>query len=375
MLEVGLDVGIGTDGVASNNDLDMIEEMRLASFLGKVSTMDPTKLPARKVIEMATRMGAKALHIDGLTGSLEVGKRADLIAITMDDVRHTPMFKREEDSVYSRILYAAHQEDVRHVMVNGNWVMRNRELLTVDVPTLRDEANRIAEKIDQFLIQREESVLSKLIAIGGVAQEKSFEVQVKVRALTSPADVDLDVLEQRLRELSEVRFLRDSARNQYDTYFLFDDQWGSRLRYREDEIVDPRSKQVLDVIYRLTLTNLAKEREFKNSILLSRSRFDAPATRSLRFYREYFKPDDSVEVHKHRRRFHIRYGGTDLAVNFDHIQRPADGGTFLEIKSRTWSAQDAERKAALISELLQRLDVPESALVKAEYLDLTQEIA
>ncbi|MBN1249408.1 MAG: amidohydrolase family protein [Anaerolineae bacterium] len=374
MLEAGLNVGIGTDGVASNNDLDMIEEMRLASFLGKVSTMDPTKLPARQVVEMATRMGAKALHIEALTGSLEVGKRADLIALTMDDVRHTPMFKREEDSVYSRILYAAHQEDVRDVMVNGTWLMRDRELLTVDVPTLKEEANQMAGKIDEFLIQREESVLSKLIAIGGVAQEKSFEVQVKIRAVTATAGVDLDALESRLRELPDARFLRDSARNQYDTYFIFEDEWGSRLRYREDEVMDPQSQQVTDVIYRLTLTSLAKEREFKNSILLSRSRFDAPATRSLRFYREYFKPDDSVEVHKHRRRYHIRYGGTDFAVNLDQILKPAGGGTFLEIKSRTWSKQDAERKAALISELLEQLEVPEHALVKAEYLDLAEEL-
>lgn len=368
MLEVGLNVGIGTDGVASNNDLDMIEEMRLASFLGKVSTMDPTSLPARKVLEMATRMGADALHVGHLAGSLEVGKRADLISITMDDVRHTPIFRREEDSVYSRILYAAHQEDVRDVMVNGVWLMRDRKLLTVDVSTLRDEANQMAGEIDQFLIQREESVLSKLIAIGGVAQEKSFEVQVKIQRM------DLDALESRLRSLPEVRFLRDSARNQYDTYFLFEDQWGSRLRYREDEVVDPRTGQVTDVIYRLTLTSFAKEREFENSILLSRSRFDARATRSLRFYREYFRPDESVEVHKYRRRFHIRYGGTDFAVNFDLIQKPADGGNFLEIKSRTWSRQDAERKADLMSELLQRLEVPEDALVKAEYLDLAQNL-
>jgi 5-methylthioadenosine/S-adenosylhomocysteine deaminase len=368
MIEVGLNVGIGTDGVASNNDLDMIEEMRLTSFLGKVSTMDPTALPPRKVIEMATRMGAQALHIDGLTGSLEAGKRADLIVLRMDDVRHTPMFQREEDSVYSRILYAAHQEDVWDVMVNGAWLMRDRTLLTVDVPPLRDEANQMARKIDRFLIQREESVLSKLIAIGGVAQERSFEVQVKIK------DMDQKALEAGLRGLPDVQFMRDSIRNQYDTYFLFDDQWGSRLRYREDEVRDPQTNRVTDVIYRLTLTSSAKEREFDNSILLSRSRFDAQADRSLRFYHEYFNPDRSIKVHKFRRRFHIRYGGTDFAVNFDRIEKPASGGSFFEIKSRTWSMQDAERKVDLIREILQQLEVPEHALVKAEYLDLAREM-
>lgn len=368
MIEVGLNVGIGTDGVASNNDLDMIEEMRLTSFLGKVSTMDPTILPARKVIEMATSMGAKALHIDDLTGSIEVGKRADLIVLAMDAVRHTPLFQRDENSIYSRILYAAHQEDVRYVMVNGVWLMRDRELLTVDVPTLRDEANQMARKIDRFLTQREESVLSKLVAIGGVAQQKSFEVQVKIK------NIEREALETRLRALPDVTFMRNSARNQYDTYFLFDDQPSNRLRYREDEVRDPQTNQVIDVIYRLTLTSLVKEREFENSILLSQSRFDAHADRSLRFYHEYFKPNASIEVHKFRRRFHIRYGGTDFAVNFDQIEKPADGGWFFEIKSRTWSMQDAERKVDLINEILEKLAVPEHALVKADYLDLAQEL-
>ena len=367
MLELGLNVGIGTDGVASNNDLDMLEEIRLASFLGKIATMNPTVLPARTVIEMATIMGAKALHIDHITGSLEPGKRADLISITMDDVRHTPVFRRDQDSIYSRIIYAAHQEDIRDVMVNGTWLMQDRQLRTVDVPALQAEANRMAGEVDQFLVQREESVLSKLVAIGGVAQERSFEVQVKIK------DVDLGALEQRLRSMSSVRFMRASTRRQYDTYFFFADEWGSRLRYREDEIVDPATKEVADVIYRLTLTTLAKEREFGNSVLLSRSRFNATASRSRRFYHEYFKPEQTIEVHKARRRFHIRFGDTDFALNFDQIQKPEDGGAFLEIKSRTWSRQDAERKAALISDLLQHLEVPERALVKAEYPDLARE--
>ncbi|MGC9520390.1 MAG: amidohydrolase family protein [Anaerolineae bacterium] len=366
MLELGLNVGIGTDGAGSNNDLDMIEEMRLTSFLGKVSTMDPTALPARRVIEMATLMGARALHIDALTGSLEPGKRADLIVVSMDDARHTPAFQRDPDSIYSRLLYASHQEDVRDVMVNGVWLMRDRELLTLDPASLRSEANRLAGEIDRFLMQREESVLRKLVAIGGLAQRKSFEVQVKIRG------ANLEALEQHLRSLPDVIFLRGSERHQYDTYFVFSDEQGNRLRHREDEVIDPATQEIVDVIYRLTLTTMAKEREFENSVLLSRSRFDAPATRSLRFYREYFAPEQTVEVHKYRRRFHIRYGGTDFALNLDRILKPEDGGTFLEIKSRTWSQQDAERKAALIGDLLGHLDVPESALLKAEYVDLAR---
>jgi len=365
MLAMGLNVGIGTDGPASNNDLDMFEELRLAAFLAKGSTMDPTALPARQALAMATSVGARALHLEALTGSLEVGKRADLIVVRMDDVRHVPYFRRDVESLYSRLVYASHDEDVQDVMVNGQWLMRNRRLLTVDLEALYAEAAALAHKVDLFLMQREESVLSKLLAIGGVAQEKTFEIQVKVRV------DDLAVLEQRLKTLLEITFVRSSVRRQYDTYFVFQDSEGSRLRYREDELLNPQTGEVQDVLYRLTLTTMAKEREYENSVLLSRARFNAPATRSRRFYREYFKPQRVVEVHKERRRFHIRYGGTDFALNLDRVTEPAEVGAFLEIKSRTWSRQDAERKATLIGELLGLLNVVPEAVVKDEYVELS----
>lgn len=365
MLDLGLNVGIGTDGAASNNDLDMFEEMRLASFLAKVATMNPVTLPARKTLEMATIMGARAMHIDDITGSLEPGKRADLIVVSMDDMRHTPSFKREADSVYSRLVYATHAEDVRHVMVNGRWLMRNRQLLTVDFAAVRAEANALAGKIDNFLSKREESVLSKLVAIGGVAQGKTFEVQVKVRT------DDLEAIETKLLSCDEITFTRGSCRKQYDTYMIFNDRWGSVLRYREDEIVDLKTGNFIDVIYRLTLTTKAKEREFENSVLLSRSRFDAAATRSRRFYREYFQPQKEIEVQKERRRFHIRYKGTDFSVNLDRVTMPS-GGSFVEIKSRTWSRQDAEHKAALIGELLQLFGISNEALLRSEYVELAE---
>ena len=367
MLEKGLNVGIGTDGPASNNDLDMFEEMRLTSFLGKVSTMDPTVIPARKALEMATIMGARALHIDEITGSLEVGKRADLIIVRMDRVRHAPTYQRDPDNVYSRLVYTAHAEDVQHSMVNGRWLMRDHQLLSLDPGDLRAEANAMAQKIDAFLVKREESVLSKLLAIGGVDQEKTFEVQVKVH------QHDLDTLRARVMSTPEITVQRGSKRDQYDTYFLFDDRWGSVLRYREDEVLDEKGT-IIDAIYRLTLTTQRKEREYKNSVLLSRSRFDAPATRSLRFYREYFAPETVIKVCKHRERYHIRYGNTEFAINLDKLTAPEAGEphAYFEIKSRTWSRQDAEHKAQLISELLELLDVPTDAVVKEEYVQLVQ---
>ncbi|MGC9356953.1 MAG: amidohydrolase family protein [Anaerolineae bacterium] len=367
MLDVGIQVGIGTDGPASNNDLDMFEELRLATLLAKVSTMDPTAVPARKTLEMATRMGAAALHIDDITGSLEVGKRADLIVVRTDSVRHTPHFQRQTENIYSRLVYATHAEDVQHVMVNGQWLMRDRELITIDVEPLKEESDALARKIDEFLGRREMSVLSKLLAIGGVAQEKTFEVQIKV------AEPDLEALEAKLREAKDViTITRGSTRTQYDTYYLFDDRWGSVLRYREDEVMDLDTGELVDIIYRLTLTTKAKDREYENSVLLSRSRFDAPATRSRRFYREYFQPQKQISVQKKRRRFHIRYGDTDFAVNLDRVVEPEGTGSFMEIKSRTWSRQDAERKAHLIGELLEFLDVPPDAVIKEEYVQLAE---
>lgn len=365
MLALGIPVGIGTDGPASNNDLDMFEEIRLAALLAKGSTSNPTVVPARQAIAMATILGARALHVDHLVGSLEVGKRADLIVVNLEDIHLTPRFRRDSDSIYSLLVYAAKSQDVRDVLCDGRWLMRDRELLTVDVPSLRAQAAVTAAKIDRFLIAREESVLSKLLAIGGVAREKTFEVQVKVQL---PPETDVEAILSR----GDVLVVRASQRRQYDTYFLFDDPYRSRLRYREDEVLDEKG-EVTDVDYRLTLTEEGKEREFAHSVLLSRSRFDAPATRSQRFYREYFQPQQEWEVHKERRRYHIRYGGTDFAVNLDRMLKPALPGAYLEIKSRTWSAQDAERKAELIGELLALFGVREQELVRREYLELAQE--
>jgi len=367
MLALGLAVGIGTDGPASNNDLDMFEEMRLAALLAKGAVADPTALPARQALAMATILGARALHIADLTGSLEVGKRADLAVVNLEEVHLTPRFHRDPDSLYSLLVYAAKSGDVRHVLCDGRWLMRDRVLLTVDVEALRAQAAEVAHKIDLFLIAREESVLSKLLAIGGVAREKTFEVQVKVHL---PDDSAVEAV----LSSGQIPLVKSSQRRQYDTYFLFDDPEHSRLRYREDEVLDEEG-EVVDVRYRLTLTGPTKEREFAHSVLLSRSRFDAPATRSLRFYREYFQPTEEWEIHKERRRYHVRYGGTDFALNLDRVTRPDLPGVFLEVKSRTWSAQDAERKAELIGELLMLFGVRDQELVRREYLELAREAA
>src|SRR6266508_3264705 len=186
MLETGLNVGIGTDGPASNNDLDMFEEVRLAAFVAKAVTNDPTSLPAAQALLMATRLGAQALHIGHLTGSVETGKRADLIVVDISPLHNSPSFKRAADNAYAQIVYAGKSTDVSDLMVNGKWLMRDRLLLTLKEDDLLEQAQELAKKIDAFLIAREQSVLSKLIALGGSLEQETFEVKLTVR-ITDPS--------------------------------------------------------------------------------------------------------------------------------------------------------------------------------------------
>lgn len=363
MLKYGLTVGIGTDGPASNNDLDMFEEIRLAAILAKTAANDPTALPARQALLMATRMGAAALFIEDITGSLEVGKRADIIMVDSDKVHNMPHFRRDPNAVYSELVYASKSTDVAHVMCNGRWLMRDRVLLTLDEEALRQEAVVYAHKVDTFLAAHEGDILSKLLAVGGgLEQVESFEVQVKARLQ------DRTPLE-RLLEHSDVQVLRSIHYRQYDTYFLFGDPESGRLRYREDDTIDEKGN-VVSVRSRLTLTRPTKEREYHSTVLLSHSRFIADADRPLRFYREYFQPEAERELQKDRYRWHIHYQGVLYYINVDQVIHPRLTDTFIEIKSRTWSASDAEYKASRIQEMLDILGIGPDAVVVADYLEM-----
>ena len=361
MLEAGLNVGIGTDGPASNNDLDMFEEVRLASFVAKASSNDPTSVPAHTALTMATRLGAQALHIGHLTGSLTPGRRADLIVVDMATLHNTPRFHRDPNNAYAQIVYAAKSTDVSDVMVNGKWLMRARKLLTLNEEELMIQARAVAEKIDAFLIEREQSVLSKLIALGGSLEEESFEVQVKVR-LDDPAKVRKGI------ENPAVEIVRIRHYDQHDTYFFFADESQGLLRYREDEFLDDKGN-VTTTRPRLTLVGLKSEGTFAHEVMLSRSRFLAPALQTLRFYREYFKPTREIELAKDRLRWLIKYKDTEFFVNLDTVTPPALGH-FLEIKARTWSRSDAQSKAALVSELLDILGVSGQPAVLEDYIEL-----
>ncbi|MBN1219476.1 MAG: amidohydrolase [Anaerolineae bacterium] len=363
LVDLGLHVGIGTDGPASNNDLDMFEETRLAAFLQKGVFGDPTLLPAKTTWALATIEGARAVHIDHLTGSLEPGKRADLSVIAMANTHQLPRFARDPEAVYSQLVYATKATDVRDVIVDGRVLMRNRELLTLNETDIIAEAEQIARRIDAFLTAREGNILSKLLAIStDFIPQETFEIQVKLRL---PELIDINEV------FSEagIETYRHSSRDQYDTYFLFEDPEAGRLRFREDEVKNERG-ELQETFYTMTLMGPTVEKEFENSVLLTRARYTASANQSLRFYREYFKPKAEQEVVKKRRRCHISYKDTDFAINLDQPSGAEAGNVYLEIKSRTWSAKDALRKAELIGELLEKFQVKADSQLKVEYVDL-----
>ncbi len=360
MLDTGLEVGIGTDGQGSNNDQDIFQEIHLAALLPKGTRMDPTALPARDAFAMATIGGARALGMDEIVGSLEVGKRADIVLLELDCVHNVPHFDLSPDNTYSQLVYAAKSHDVQHVMIDGRWVMRDRRLLTLDEEQVRVEAQRIATQVGAFLARREQSLLDKLVALGTLQWGETYEVQVKVWV------PDEEALVGRLLACPEVMVIKPSERKQYDTYFFFENPEDGIMRYREDYLLD-RGVEVKP-IYNLTFRGPTKEREYENSVLLSRSRFTADADRSLRFYREYFQPKEERRVDKIRRRWRIKYQGVDFAVNLDRLIQPSLNEVYLELKARTWSKHDAVQKAEMISELLDVLEVDKAGLVQDEYV-------
>mgnify|MGYP000864027040 FL=1 len=361
MLAQGLAVGVGTDGCASNNDLDMFEETRLAALLPKGISGSPTVVPAAEAVAMATILGARALGLEHRIGSLEAGKLADVIVVSQRRAHAVPQFSTTGLNVYSQLAYTAAATDVRDVFVDGRQVVSDGRVLTIDVPQVLGRARSLAERINRFFVERQESVLDKLVDIGGVEQQETFEVQAKA-VLTDRGAFDAALKHERVHVTSQTR------REQYDTYFHFADASQGRLRYREDLVI--RSDGSKEPIYTLTLSGPAREAEYEHSVVLSRSRFTAPAHQSLRFYREYFGPIRETEVSKVRERFHIRYRGVDFAVNADYVTAPALDQRYIEIKSRTWSEQDAERKASMIGELLHIFGATDEDMVLGEYPDL-----
>ena len=148
MLKAGITVGLGTDGCASNNNLDIIKEMGTAARLHKVARLDPTVLDAKTVMRMATIEGAKVLGMENKIGSLEAGKQADIIIIGLNKPHLTPLYNE-----YSHLVYAASGADVDTVLINGKLVMENRQLLTINEEEVMRKVRETAIRVKQSLKQ------------------------------------------------------------------------------------------------------------------------------------------------------------------------------------------------------------------------------
>ncbi len=147
MRAAGIAVGLGTDGPAgSNNDLDLMEEIDLAAKLAKITKMDPLALNAKAVVEMATIDGARALHMEKEIGSLEAGKKADLMMISLNEPNAVPMY-----DIYAQIAYSLKASDVETVVIGGRVVMRERKLLTVDEPRVLEKAREYRKSVSASL--------------------------------------------------------------------------------------------------------------------------------------------------------------------------------------------------------------------------------
>ena len=146
MLKEGVQVGLGTDGAASNNDLSMWEEMDTAAKLHKVFSGDPKVISAQEAFELATIRGAEALHLEKEIGSIETGKRADLVIVDRDALNQIPLY-----NIYSDLVYATKASDVETVIINGRIVMRDRRLLTLDEAAIKEAARIFREKIIKSL--------------------------------------------------------------------------------------------------------------------------------------------------------------------------------------------------------------------------------
>ncbi|MCF4966822.1 5-methylthioadenosine deaminase [Nostoc sp. CMAA1605] len=142
MVRAGIKVGLGTDGAASNNDLDMWEAIRLTALIHKGTTLDPTALPARTVLRMATLGGAEALGLADQIGAIKVGMQADLLQVNLTEAHLTPLY-----DVISHLVYAARADDVDSVIVNGQLLMYKRRMLTLNPEQVKREAIRIGERI------------------------------------------------------------------------------------------------------------------------------------------------------------------------------------------------------------------------------------
>jgi 5-methylthioadenosine/S-adenosylhomocysteine deaminase len=147
MQAAGVVIGLGSDGEKENNNLDLVEEMKFASLLQKVSTLDPTSGDPWEVLAMATIDGARALGLDDVTGSLVPGKRADVITVALDGLHTTPVLHGSDFNVAAHLVFSASGRDVRDVWVDGRRLVAGGTPTSFDVASVRAEAQAAAEEL------------------------------------------------------------------------------------------------------------------------------------------------------------------------------------------------------------------------------------
>tara|TARA_R110002110_G_scaffold184698_2_gene391500 strand:+ start:22350 stop:23807 length:1458 start_codon:yes stop_codon:yes gene_type:complete len=152
MLAAGVNVGLGTDGAASNNDLDLWEEVRMAALLHKVASGDPTAMPAGQALAMATRLGAAAIHMGATIGQLKTGMQADMIQLDINQTRHMPLY-----DVQSHLVYVLDSQDVQTTIVAGQVLMRDRQVLTINETALRAAVSKASDRIRKALREQQEN--------------------------------------------------------------------------------------------------------------------------------------------------------------------------------------------------------------------------
>jgi len=147
LIDERINVGLGPDDMTCNNNLDMFEVMKYASLLQKVTGLDASLVPSKKVLEMATVNGAKALGMGRLIGSIEPGKKADIIIVNLRSPRFTPVLFGEYFNLYSHLIYSAHGDDVESTIIDGKLVMDKRKLTTIDEDRLIDTGTKVAMEV------------------------------------------------------------------------------------------------------------------------------------------------------------------------------------------------------------------------------------
>ena len=180
----------------------------------------------------------------------------------------------------------------------------------------------------------------------------------------------LDIYESSLKKFEEGQVVTGTVISIGRDTVLVDVGYKSEGQISIHEFIDEKGT-VTQVRARLTLLGMTREHQFPEEVLLSRSRYIAPANNSLRFYREYFKPKSETEIEKDRMRYLVRYKDTDFFINIDRMVRP-EIGNFLEIKSSTWSKEDADTKSKLVLELIEYLGAGTKETVTLDYIDLVE---